>query len=279
MAPNVGQIMSLLNATKGSTMRFTLGKGTLQHLASQANDDAAKVLQRALSGATNPTVEIAAKSSEQGYTIAGMIFRDGEKQLGRGAVSVTGFGRPDAVWKTKFSLLDGKVQAGGHLDIGRSPDIDNIAYNIANRNGQLTFNGVGNNSHGYALVNTKAIMNAAEPGTYNELIGGINQPMARFMQGLRNWSTGEGSFGWWKEPLRFTKLVKELSPDQFRKITDETLAQKTLGSVKATDWKLKDMEPFDLGKFKFKDPGTILTHENAKKLALDPEELKKVIKG
>ena len=152
MAPNVEQIMSFLNAAKGSTMRFTLGKNTLQQFASQADDSVGKALQAALSRAKNPTVEVAAKASNQGYTIAGMVIKDGEKQIGRGAVSVTGFGRPDAVWKTKLSLLDGNIQAGGSLHIEKSPDIDNIAYNIANRNGRFSINGVGNDSHGYALV-------------------------------------------------------------------------------------------------------------------------------
>ncbi len=266
MAPNVGQIINVLNLTKGSTMRFTLSRNTLQQLASQVDDDAAQVLQKALSGAKNPTAEFAAKSSEQGYAIAGMILRDGERQIGRGAVSVTGFGKPDAVWKTKFSLLDGKVQAGGHLDIGRSPDIDNIAYNIANRNGQLTINGIGNNSHGYALVNTKAIMDAEAPGAYNEFIGEFNQPMARFMQGLRNWSTGEGPSGWWKTPL--AKIpVRKVDSKHFSDTLKKAFEfPKDLGLKK--DFKLAEADIKELAKNKLytgKDITKDINYEKALK--------------
>lgn len=214
MAPSVQQIIGFLNAAKGSTMSFSLSPNTLRHLVSNADNEVARVLQEALSKAKNPTVEVAGKASKRGYTIAGLIVKDGERQLGRGAVSVTGFGQPDAVWKTKFSLLDGNVQASGSQYLGRSGDIDNIAYNIAQRNGVFTMHGIGNGSKAHIRANTKEIVDSfGGAGTWNSFIGKINQKIARLHRDLRLWTMGEKSTPSYKVTKDcFSKIEKVETP-------------------------------------------------------------------
>ena len=190
MAPNVGQIMSFLNAAKGSTTRFTVSKSAMLHLLGQSNDDVAKALINGLSNLKNPTLEIAAKSSKQGYTIAGMVLKDGTTQIGKGALSVTGAGKPDAVFKTKFSLFGDTLQAGGHLQLSKSPDIDNCIANLSVRNGILTASGVHNNGRSYGCFNVKKFSDYFEPGLYNKMIARINQPAAHYTQAFRNLITG-----------------------------------------------------------------------------------------
>lgn len=140
----LGDIFTQLQGVTGRTT-FTLeGKalqGALKELEYLPNrhhrgiGDFIDVVKQMIAKCKNPSVTIGAKASKQGFNVAGISLRDGEKLVASGAVSITTkatkAGVQPQIVKSRFNTADGMINARSFVDTTKAPRMtDKIALNL-----------------------------------------------------------------------------------------------------------------------------------------------------
>jgi len=102
---NVTKIITAVAKMTGSKISATYNKEAIAQALKHSKG--AKLLEETpLGELKNPFVDVAMKSSKNGYTIGAFRLRDGNEVIANGAASVTGLGTPKSVVKYRFSLGD-----------------------------------------------------------------------------------------------------------------------------------------------------------------------------
>lgn len=190
MVATIGKIITTLNKMPGTRMNFSLGRKGMEQLAKGTQfDDALKFL---LSGAKKPQVDVALKSSEQGFTVAAMTFRDGKDEIAKLAASITGHGTADELIKMRTTGLNGIMQGRAHQYMALSPNVDDIALSVANKNGVMTMDQVCANGESHITYKTKELVEKfGGPGSYDEGVKKVNGFLNNFTDKFRKLLSGE----------------------------------------------------------------------------------------
>lgn len=237
MVATIGRIITKLNQMPGTRMNFSLGRKGMEQLAKGTQfDDALKFL---LSGAKKPQVDVALKSSEQGFTVAAMTFRDGKDEIVKLAASITGHGTADEVIKMRANGLNGIMQARAHQYMALSPNVDDIALSVANKNGVMTMDQVCANGESHITYKTKELVEKfGGPGSYDEGVKKVNGFLNNFTDKFRKLLSGETVSKVKKvnetvEPKKFKSLDEIFEKTRSGKPFDKTHYQKeTTAEVK-----------------------------------------------
>ena len=133
----IQSIMSMLKRMEGTTARVTLSNKQVEEIAEKIGH---KRLSEVISGMAqrhpNLKIDVAAKSSQQGFTIGAVKFREGKQVLGTGALSVTGLGTEQAVVKSRMNA--GSVfYSNCYMDFAYNPKLQDLEVTTSVKNGTL----------------------------------------------------------------------------------------------------------------------------------------------
>ena len=140
----MGSLFTRLQGVSGKAS-ITLEGDVLQRAlanmegSTQTQKDIFEILKQIVAKCKKPSVTIGAKASKQGFNVAGISLRDGEKLVASGAASVTTkatkAGVKPQVYKMRLNTTDGMVNARSHLDITQTPKItDHVRLNLGSEN-------------------------------------------------------------------------------------------------------------------------------------------------
>lgn len=142
--PGLGDIFTQLQGITGRTTVTLEGKALQGVLTSYEHQpychrgtrDFIDVIKQMIAKCKNPSVTIGAKASKQGFNVAGISLRDGEKLVASGAASITTkatkAGVQPQIVKSRFNTADGMINARSFFDTTKAPRVtDKIALNLS----------------------------------------------------------------------------------------------------------------------------------------------------
>lgn len=218
MVASIGKIITKLNQVPGTRMSCSLGRKGIEKLAKGSPfEDALGFMLR---GTKKPRVDMAVKSSEQGFTVAAMTIRDGKEEIGRIAASITGHGTADELVKTRITGLNGALHSRGHQYMSINPNLDDIAISVSNKHGVLSLDEVVANGEAHATIKTKELVDKLEgAGSYDEVIKKANRHLTKVTDMFRKLLSGESTQK--AEKVATTvddKFIKKWDPSKLKEI-------------------------------------------------------------
>jgi hypothetical protein len=176
----IKELPTLAKMTKGKPINLEFDAKQIKGLADGLDEKFGKVVQSTLKEMENPTLEVACKAKSN-YAIAGLKFKDGEKVVSTGAISITNPGCNQAVVKYKLNGFDSN--ANGFIDGGKALDINDMSTSIARKKGRLKADvEIGKGTAHHLDVGENTVKYVAEKSGHGDKLANVAQKLNNFQR-------------------------------------------------------------------------------------------------